>query len=309
MLNLGTEVNEKEFEKYLKDEKTAKSFILRYKEKQLEQEKELEIMKAYSNDGTYAVIFELNWSHISDLSQLNLSKNNEAIAIYFKEKNILVFNSTYHIGNLKEACQSIKVLSAAIVWEEMFNEINGCIWTLRENLKKKYKHLKEEIKAKAERNKTEIIQDIVKEQESNKEFLPKYHFENERNYKMLYDYITNTDEFIARNVNRCLDEETNVKETILYLLAKEERQRELVENIDVLKARRIYKLLNGELSQAKKVWVVDSFGNRNQVENKMTIEFYELSIGGYREEVKIENIQELEYSKKNYHLLETVPVQ
>jgi hypothetical protein len=286
--------------------KEASPFTVHYKHKSSDFKTSLTLAKI-DTDNDYTLLLNLGYFRYDHLSEVKMRNNNlDVVAVYFKKLNALVFESSYEMGNLDDLCNDIKIFDSVNLYREIKSKFENEFQSRIPSFKDRYKNEVELIQKKKEQCKESLFKETILEsslQES--QLIYDYQYDNRvKNLQMIQDYLKDGSSYIETFVTDYLNETDNklrAREIACYELAKDEMIQELKDDPIILKAKKIRKLLQSDLGNAKKLWAIDNKGESHQVENHLSISYELVQLGRYyNERVDISNIVALKYSRKQF---------
>lgn len=301
--------NEQEFEAYLKSEWMAPPFQLECLRDNAAYKTSFPISKIKTSEQDYYLILKLDTYTKLRASTFKGYSSPDIFGYYSKKANALIAISDYDYGDLPSRCSSLKVVEFDSIVKK-FREATELEFEQRYPLlKEKYKSHEEKIQEKYKDFYSEHFTAIVKGKID--EFRKRSYVSlSERgdikiDYPLMFEYISNPDECVKDFCDRYYatnEGESYVESTVAYYIAMEIRQKEIEQNADVIKAKKVYSLLNEELSEAKNIWLIEQCGRKYQVEKSMSISPYEVTIGTWRKRLKLEEIKSIQYGKMTFDI-------
>lgn len=264
------------------------------------------IGKVYSDHFNYVLL--MNFSYIgtreTSLRSLSLGSKAEVIGVYFPESHSLVFSSTFYFGSIRERCKKLKFYAKEELGIQIYEEINLEFHSRRNTLIEKYKHYTKEIAESFTDCYNHAFTLACRREKFTPSYISSSLFERSRNLQTLQTYLEDPKTYVKEyaDAHYASEEgEASIKGIIIRFIAMEKQFKELDKDPLVLKSRILYELLKeGDLKDAKKIWVTNYQKKRTQVNNFFQIHDSNPYLGDYSSRQPVTDIVSLEYSRKVY---------
>ncbi|MGN5650359.1 hypothetical protein [Bacillus sp. Brlt_9] len=295
--------NEKELEGFLNDTDTANTFEMLFTKENHKVSESVRIMKMYDPSREYALVYNVEYLRLDELASIQRHQRLNYIGIFYKNVNCLVLENTYYYKKMVGTNQSLRVLTEDDVYGSVHTKVNLNLLNRKEILLNKFPYEEKAVQSKLEDRKLEIYRSAILGLEvSNFEIHPTT-FERFHSLEMVQRYLTEGDRYIEEFVDSYIESNENtVRHFCLYEYAIREYGSKLKEDLYVLKAKRIHRLLKEELSKAKSIWVVKKDGVKVKVSNNLPIDIEKVYLGDASMKVNIDDAIAIEYIRKSYEI-------